>query len=218
MSLAVGTHIDMMTATAGNGATATCTFSVTVNPNCPATGSVWYVDASAASGGNGASWACAFQNLQDAINAASSGHEIWVKAGTYFPTKEPDGTTDTPRNFTFLLKNGVAIYGGFAGTETARSQRNRVSNVTKLSGDVGTVGDNSDNCYHVVVSVSDANTTVLDGFTVEKGNATTSGGYTVEGEYIGHLFGEVDADYQLFPNRDTLHLLPIQHSTAGHKY
>ena len=35
------------------------------------------------------------------------------------------------------MKNGVGIYGGFLGTETLRSQRNPASNVTVLSGDIG---------------------------------------------------------------------------------
>ena len=177
-SLAIGMHTITLTATASNGATATCAFTVTVNSNCPATGTVWYVNPAAVSGGNGASWACGFQNVQDAINAASSGHEIWVKTGTYLPTKDPFGNASPtdPRDKTFYLKNGVAVYGGFAGTETLRSQRNWTANPTILSGDIGTANDSTDNCYHVVLSVSDANTTVLDGFTVTKGNG--SGGFT----------------------------------------
>ena len=153
---------------------------IMVQDCCPATGMVWYVDAAAAPGGTGSSWTCAFQHLQDAIDAASSGHEIWVKAGTYLPTKEPDGTTDSSRDFTFYLENGVAVYGGFNGSETMRAQRDWIANPTILSGDLGTAGDNSDNCYNVVLSVSDANTTILDGFTVSGGNANGSGSLLVE--------------------------------------
>jgi len=166
----------------------TCQRTFTVStPN----NSIWYVDGSAASGGNGTSWACAFQNVQDAIDAASSGHEIWVKAGTYLPTKDPFGNASPsdPRDKTFYMKNGVKIYGGFDGSETMRSERDWVANVTMLSGDIGTSGDNSDNAYHVVVSVKDANTTALDGFTVEKGAANGSGSITVESSPIVRTSG-----------------------------
>jgi hypothetical protein len=50
-------------------------------------------------------------------------------AGTYKHTATAD------RTISFALKNGVGVYGGFAGTETMRSQRNPATNVTILSGD-----------------------------------------------------------------------------------
>jgi hypothetical protein len=158
---------------------------------CPTAGTILYVDATAASGGNGSSWTCAFQSLQDAINAAASGYEIWVKAGTYKPTQDPFGNTSPadPRDKTFYLKNDVAVYGGFAGTETLRSQRNWTNNPTTLSGDIGTANDNSDNCHHVILSVSDASTTKLDGFTVTKGNGNGTSGITVETKSISRFQG-----------------------------
>ncbi|MDR4469754.1 MAG: HYR domain-containing protein [Nitrospira sp.] len=158
---------------------------------CPPTGTVWYVDASATPGGNGASWGCAFQNLQDAINAASSGHEVWVKAGIYKPTAYPNGCSgcSTDRDFAFHLKNGVAVYGGFAGTETLRSDRNWTTNLTTLSGNIGDANDATDNCYHVVLSVSDANTTVLDGFTIADAYADGTGSITVESNNISKVYG-----------------------------
>jgi predicted outer membrane repeat protein len=125
--------------------------------------------------GNGLSWATAMGSLQTAIDKAVNGDEIWVAAGTYKPT------TGTDRSISFNLKNGVAIYGGFAGTETQLAQRNWVVNPTILSGDRGIPGTDTDNSYNVVKAVGKAsdpldNTTRLDGVVIEKGYADHSSG------------------------------------------
>ena len=125
-----------------------------------------YVKQNAAGANDGNSWANAYTDLQAALVAASPGDEIWVAAGTYKPT------IGTDRTISFTLKNGVAIYGGFAGTEALVSQRDYETNVTVLSGDIGTVGDNSDNSYHVVVGSGTNNSTLLDGLTISLGNAS----------------------------------------------
>jgi predicted outer membrane repeat protein len=111
------------------------------------------------------SWANACE-LRYALTSAAAGQEIWIKAGTYQPT------SDTDRSATFLLKNGVAVYGGFAGAETARDQRDLTTNLVTLSGDIGTAGNTSDNSYHVVTGASGA---TLDGVTISGGNANGSG-------------------------------------------
>ena len=128
-------------------------------------GSVIYVKADATGASNGTSWADARTNLQTALTAARASDEIWVVVGTYKPT------TSTDRTATFRLKNGVALYGGFAGGETSRDQRDWETNVTILSGDIGIVGGNSDNSYHVVTGSYIGTAAVLDGFTVTGGNA-----------------------------------------------
>jgi hypothetical protein len=108
----------------------------------------------------------AYTDLQPALAASNSGDEIWVAAGTYKPT----ATTD--RTVSFAMKNGVGIYGGFAGNETQRSQRDPSVNVTILSGDIGTQGFAGDNSYHVVTTDSSVTASgVLDGFTVTAGQA-----------------------------------------------
>ena len=133
-----------------------------------ATGTTYFVKWDAGGANTGASWANAFTDLQSAISAAQAGDEIWVAAGTYKPT------TGIDRSISFTLKNNVAVFGGFAGIETVRSQRDFATNVTVLSGDIGSVGVNTDNSYHVVVSRSTNSATILDGFTITAGNANES--------------------------------------------
>ncbi len=124
-----------------------------------------YVKWDASGDNNGTSWANAYTDLQSALSAAASGDEIWVAAGNYKPT------TDTDRAISFNLKNGVKIYGGFAGTETLLAQRNPATNVTTLNGDIGVPYDPSDNSYHVISAENVSTSTVLDGFTIKNGNA-----------------------------------------------
>ncbi|GAB2824842.1 hypothetical protein GCM10027043_27750 [Ferruginibacter profundus] len=137
----------------------------------------WYVDVTRSNNtGAGTSWGTAKKDLQAAINAAAAGDQVWVKAGTYLPTMDPfaNATPANNRNKTFTLKSGVSVYGGFAGTETQLSQRNWLSNVTTLSGDLGVLNTLSDNAYHVVLAVNNAANT-LDGFIITKGYATAPG-------------------------------------------
>ncbi len=139
----------------------------------PLDAAVRYVDASLASGANnGSSWENAYQGpaaLVNAIAASSSGDQVWVRAGTYKPT------TGTTRTLSINLKSGVAIYGGFAGDESALDERDPSANVTILSGDLG--GNDpvvTDNSYHVVRGNSALASAILDGFTLTGGNANGS--------------------------------------------
>ncbi len=158
-----------------------------------------YVDAGNTSGTeDGASWGTAFTDLQDALSIATGTDEIWIAAGTYTPTRQLDA--GDARTATFEItgaQDGLGIYGGFAGTETARSERAPIANEVILSGDIGTAGDASDNAYHVLVfnggdgigTNSPENITpgtVLDGLTITGGNA--NGGFSNSTNAGGGLY------------------------------
>jgi hypothetical protein len=142
---------------------------------------------------NGSAWGtAAYLFLQDALAAASSGgpHQIWVRStgtsGTliYYPD-EGTGQSNNVQTSTFNLRNNVAIYGGFSGTETALGQRNPL-NQAILSGDLEkdfklgdpfASSDLSDNAYHVVTATKLNNNARIDGFLIKSGNADGSGHY-----------------------------------------
>jgi hypothetical protein len=142
----------------------------------PPPGNTLYVNKTATGNNNGNSWADAYTSLQDALaqaNTYSNVMQIWVAAGTYFPD-EGTGLTDNSRTGSFVLKNGLALYGGFSGTEDHLEQRNPGANVTILSGDIDGNSALTGNSYHVVQAMDVDNTAVLDGFTVTGGNANGS--------------------------------------------
>ncbi|GGG91284.1 hypothetical protein GCM10011416_04860 [Polaribacter pacificus] len=161
------------------------------------TNGILYVNKTATGNKTGDSWANAIPELADALlwahenkaDFTTTSLQIWVAKGTYKPMYSPeDGKNfvDSGRKNAFLLINNVALYGGFAGTETAVANRDlsNTANKTILSGDFNgddtitgsgstlSIGNNTENAYHVVYSVGNVGTARLDGFTVSGGNAT----------------------------------------------
>ena len=140
---------------------------------------VVYVDAnSAAPSPDGCSWATAYSSLQDALAASSSGDQIWVASGTYYPD-EGASQTNNDRNSSFALKHGVSIYGGFTVGATQLSRRNSdpATNGAVLSGDIDQAAGNAGNAYTVVTANGTlADIYVLDGFTITGGNQNSGSG------------------------------------------
>ncbi len=139
---------------------------------------VIYVDADATGQNNGTSWEDAYTDLQTGLDAANPpDDQLWVANGVYLPSVEVGGAG--PRYQSFQLRNGLALYGGFAGGEETLEERNPTLNPTVLSGDIGVPGDHTDNCYHVFYHPQGSNldeTAVLDGFVVAEGNADGNSG------------------------------------------
>jgi len=113
-----------------------------------------YVDKDAPPGGDGNSWGTAYQTIQAGIDDADAlDEEVWVAAGTYVES--------------ITMKDGVAVYGGFTGTETLLSQRDFHADVTIIDASTVEGGVPAD---HVVVMDTITNAR-LDGFTVTGGTA-----------------------------------------------
>jgi len=155
-------------------------------PALAATGPLCYVDMGATGGtNNGNSWANAYLSLQSALHDANC-IEIWVAEGLYKP--------GTLMSSTFQVPPGVAVYGGFAGTESTRSQRDWTIHLTVLSGDVdnndttdpngivtSTAGITGNNSTHVVsmfgsTAAPITSATTMDGFVITAGHAVGQNG------------------------------------------
>ena len=148
----------------------------------PAWGGVCRVAANGTIFNNGSTWG-APTSLTQALSVPGICTEVWVKKGLYKPTTNSDTT------ISFVIFDGVAVYGGFAGSETALAQRDPATNVTVLSGDI----DNNDttdidgvdvdtthivgsNSQHVVNLSATGTSITLDGFTLSGGDDQTING------------------------------------------
>lgn len=146
----------------------------------PAFAAVIRVDASAVGANNGSSWPNAYKSLQSALAVAVGGDQIWIANGTYKPADAGNPQVS------FVIPSGVALYGGFAGTESTLVQRDWKVNITLLSGDI----DNNDldndndgipdgfagsNSFHVVRTGAVSAQTRIDGVTIVAGDAWQGG-------------------------------------------
>lgn len=122
--------------------------------------------------GNGTSWADATGDLVRALQSAQNEDEIWIAKGKYVPTKSND------RHASFVIPNGVLIYGGFAGHEQAIEERDIEYNRTILSGEIGSPSI-QDNSYSVIYTHNVTPSTLIDGIVIASG---ASNGLGTEGE------------------------------------
>ncbi len=141
----------------------------------------YHVNGAATGSGTGLSWTDAFTNLQDALSVVIPGDEIWVAAGHYRPT------TGTSRTISFNLRNGVNLYGGFAGTESSVEERDIAGNPTVLNGDIGEPGTPGDNAHRVVTANNINTHIVLDGFRIMNGYSASGSGYNGGGLNIQNI-------------------------------
>ncbi|MBO4655100.1 MAG: hypothetical protein J5644_06110 [Bacteroidales bacterium] len=89
-----------------------------------------YVTPTGAGTHSGNSWANATSSIEDAQALAQTHNAVvWVAAGTYYG--------DTAAANAFTMRDGVSVYGGFAGNESADydlSLRDFETNATILDG------------------------------------------------------------------------------------
>jgi|GEM_PF-895597 len=167
--------------------------------------------------GDGTSWANASNSIQTMLDNSASGDEVWVAKGTYYPTTESIARDNRSRSF--VVKEGVNFYGGFAGNETEITQRvladlnadgeidaYELTNKTLLSGDIDGVADiwtkttNTNGTWRWTITGNESNCyrvvtssgyNRIDGFTVIGGNANTSNINTGGGIYCYYYFSSI---------------------------
>ncbi|MCL5097490.1 MAG: right-handed parallel beta-helix repeat-containing protein, partial [Candidatus Omnitrophica bacterium] len=106
----------------------------------------------------GTNWTNAKRTVSAAIGIATGGDEIWVAQGTYAGH--------------VTLKPALTLYGGFAGSEITRDQRNWTNHLSVIWGTTN----------KAVVTITNAGpATRLDGFTIGGGNGIHGGGIAMVG-------------------------------------
>lgn len=145
-----------------------------------------YVNQNATGANNGSSWIDAYTDPRDAFLNTTTNAEIWIAQGTY-------KRNSVDRNITFgWIQDSIRVYGGFVGNESMRNQRDWNANPTIFSGDIGVVGDSTDNAYTVFIGpIGDLKYSLIDGIKITGGNAdgaiypgldATGGGMIVDTE------------------------------------
>ena len=155
-----------------------------------------YVKPTATGTGDGSSWDNASGDLQKMIDelaesTPSQTGEVWVAAGTYTPQSQL--ISGTAYSASFRMRDGISVYGGFAGTERTKLERVKKSampwdftNQTILEaayynhGDLAWTNNKwtlTSDSRHVVWfapmsgGTAFANVTTLDGVTIQGGYA-----------------------------------------------
>ncbi|MDD7913211.1 InlB B-repeat-containing protein [Polaribacter ponticola] len=158
-----------------------------------------YVNKNATGNNDGLTWADAYTDLNTALANIVNNSEIWIAGGTYTPS-----VSDTSVYYE-ITKNGVKIYGGFAGTESKISDRIFGMNETILSGDLqgndanvtGYFDNYSNstrqnvNSFHIINITATGNDLLLDGLTISDAhnskNATEHGGAILKNKAVSKL-------------------------------
>lgn len=123
---------------------------------------VWYVNSSSVTW-TGKDAGDVKTDIASAISAAAAGDEVWVAGGTF------------ELSATVTLKNGVSLYGGFAGSETKIEDRKLVAEGNPWDFVNATILDGKTK-FSVITGAKFTSSVVVDGFTIQNGKATKGGG------------------------------------------
>ena len=143
-----------------------------------------YVNANATGANDGSSWSNAYTDLQAALDAAAENAEIRVAAGTYTPTAAPDGSTNNNRHKAFHFNIDLVLKGSYNPATNAQDFTNpsilsgdfNGDDVITGSGSTLSITENSENAYHVLITVNLTAAAQIEGFLITGGGANGGGG------------------------------------------
>lgn len=167
-------------------------------PNTTLTNKTLYVKQGTV-GGDGSSWELALNDLSLALkyasilnnNTAGTVDKIYVAKGTYKPKyslRDNSNFIDEGRDNSFLLFDGIKLYGGFDGSIANETLASRQINENK------TILDGDSVINHIVTVVNAAGNYEIDGFTFSRGAGgsaahASDGTVTVNGRPITREYG-----------------------------
>ncbi|MBJ2125964.1 MBG domain-containing protein [Flavobacterium sp. IB48] len=167
-------------------------------PNAALTNNTLYVKQGAV-GGDGSTWQLALSDLSLALryatilnsNASNTVNKIYVAQGTYTPkysSRDNSNFINEGKDNSFLLPDGVKLYGGFDGNIANESLTDRNIKENK------TILDGQSTINHIITVSNSAGNNEIDGFSIVKGKAAsatlgTEGTVIINGKAITREYG-----------------------------
>ena len=136
---------------------------------------VIYVDGTAVGASDGSSWTDAYTTLSCALEFAQDGDTVLIAQGTYCPDQigicdEDENGDNGSHGDRFKVENAITLIGGFP---QGGGLRDHLLFPVLISGDLGILGDMSDNCNNVLTLEYPPGLGVIEliGMTICDGNA-----------------------------------------------
>ena len=122
---------------------------------------------------DGLSWGTARRTVQSAIDSATAGDDVWVAEGCHTATRIRACDSAYLFASSFILKDGVSLYGGFKGDEDTLEARPRDGNLQWKfrHATVLTVPSETPGSVLHTDEVEFEHSTIIDGFTLCGGMA-----------------------------------------------
>lgn len=131
-----------------------------------------HVNPAATGSGDGSSWANGYTHLDSALLMANYGDSVWVKQGSYAVSSGGSGCAGTSP---FFIREGIYVYGSFAGTEQKLSDRSGFTVPTSII-----QGNSAEERLFAFNGISDS-LTVINGFKFRNaGQALVAGSATMK--------------------------------------